>query len=176
MLVICGKAGAGKDSIIKRLLEFGMDKVVCYTTRPMRDGEEDGKSYHFISDDEFRRLNSEGFFAESITYPTVHGFWSYGSCRVDYKDNSIFIGTPTSVKAANLEDYPVFLITAPDAERIDRQLDRGDNPMEVMRRLRTDEADFKDFKPRYTISNSNADDVDKVAKKIYDLYIGEMKD
>lgn len=46
LFVIMGKSSTGKDTVYKELLKSGRLKpIVMYTTRPMREGETDGKEY-----------------------------------------------------------------------------------------------------------------------------------
>jgi len=64
--VITGPSGAGKTSVIKRLLE--LDRKLAFsvsaTTRPRRPGEVHGRDYFFISREEFVRLREEGRLLE----------------------------------------------------------------------------------------------------------------
>lgn len=49
LFYIMGKSASGKDTIYQRLLrnpEFSLERLVIYTTRPIRDGELDGREYH----------------------------------------------------------------------------------------------------------------------------------
>lgn len=66
VLVICAPSGAGKTTLVKRLLQefphFGYS-ISC-TTRPPRPGETDGVDYHFLSHEEFERRRAQGYFAE----------------------------------------------------------------------------------------------------------------
>ncbi len=77
VLVICAPSGAGKTTIIKKLLKeypnFGFS--VSYTTRKQRSGEVDGVDYNFISVSEFKEKRDNGFFAE---WAQVHGCY-YGT-------------------------------------------------------------------------------------------------
>ena len=65
MVVISGPSGSGKSTICKRLLE---DPRVVFsvsaTTRKVRDGEVDGRDYHFLSREEFKRRVERGEFIE----------------------------------------------------------------------------------------------------------------
>ena len=48
---LTGKSCAGKDSIYNILIkdeELGLRPIIRYTTRPIRDGEVDGVTYHFV--------------------------------------------------------------------------------------------------------------------------------
>ncbi len=76
LIVISGPSGAGKDSVIRRMKELGIPLhfVVTMTTRPPRPGEEDGKDYIFVSEEEFERVLKEGGFLENaIVYGHRYG-------------------------------------------------------------------------------------------------------
>ena len=56
---IMGKSSSGKDSIYRQLegnQELGLKRLVIYTTRPIRDGEENGREYFFKTEAEFKNL------------------------------------------------------------------------------------------------------------------------
>ena len=62
--IIClmGKSSSGKDTIYKNLLEdksLGLRKLIPYTTRPMREGEQEGVEYHFTDEAGLARLQEE---------------------------------------------------------------------------------------------------------------------
>ena len=49
---VMGKSASGKDSIFKELMHdksLKLKNIVPYTTRPIRDGEQDGKDYIFCT-------------------------------------------------------------------------------------------------------------------------------
>ncbi|RIA37821.1 guanylate kinase [Hephaestia caeni] len=66
LFVLSSPSGAGKSTIARKLLaahpELGVS--VSATTRPIRPGEEDGKDYHFVDLEQFRRMTAEGEFLE----------------------------------------------------------------------------------------------------------------
>jgi guanylate kinase len=70
LLVLSSPSGGGKTSIAKHLLTARDDLAysVSATTRARREGERDGKDYHFISRDEFQRRVEAGEFLEWATY------------------------------------------------------------------------------------------------------------
>jgi len=77
VLVLSGPSGAGKSSLINKIFD---DIGACYfsistTTRPMRDGEEEGVHYHFVSEEEFKKDIEDNHFLE---YALVHGNY-YGT-------------------------------------------------------------------------------------------------
>ena len=98
MIVLMGKTGSGKDSALNYLVKnHGFKKVITYTTRPMRDGEEQDKTYHFVSQAEFQGKINLGEFAEWKSYHTNNGIWYYGTAKSDLEnadDKSAIILTP----------------------------------------------------------------------------------
>ena len=88
--VISGPSGAGKTSILKRVLELDPEVrfSVSHTTRAPRAGETDGKDYFFVNEERFRQLidqdaflewadyqgNLYGTSAEAVAGPTQEGF------------------------------------------------------------------------------------------------------
>jgi guanylate kinase len=71
VFVITGQSGAGKGTLIERLLrDFPqLQLAVSATTRARRPGEIDGVHYYFISDDEFDRRLAAGEFVEHHAFP-----------------------------------------------------------------------------------------------------------
>ena len=75
-----GKSATGKDTVYKRLLddqELNLNRMVTYTTRPIRVGEKPGEEYFFIGEEEVKKLTDEGKIVELRAYNTVHGIWKY---------------------------------------------------------------------------------------------------
>ncbi len=66
IVIISSPSGAGKTTIVHLLLERHPDFMfsVSATTRPMRDGEVNGKDYYFLTEDEFKRKIAANEFAE----------------------------------------------------------------------------------------------------------------
>lgn len=79
LFVIAGPSGAGKSSLVRGLVARvpGVEVSVSHTTRPARDGERDGREYHFVDEAAFRRLADEGRMLETAR---VFGNW-YGTSR-----------------------------------------------------------------------------------------------
>lgn len=76
-LVLSAPSGAGKTTIAHRLRSRRNDVVfsISATTRAPRAGERDGVDYHFVAEDEFRRMIEAG---ELIEWAHVHGSY-YGT-------------------------------------------------------------------------------------------------
>jgi guanylate kinase len=71
VLVITGQSGAGKGTLIKKLLEAfpELRLAVSATTRARRPGETEGVHYYFISDEDFDRRLAAGEFLEYHEFP-----------------------------------------------------------------------------------------------------------
>ncbi len=71
VFVITGQSGAGKGTLIKRLLALfpQLELAVSATTRARRPGEVEGIDYYFISDEEFDRRLEDGDFLEYHVFP-----------------------------------------------------------------------------------------------------------
>jgi guanylate kinase len=70
VLVVTGPSGVGKGTLIRELLEQRPDYrlSVSATTRAPRRGEEDGRDYHFLTEQEFERRLAAGDFLEHALY------------------------------------------------------------------------------------------------------------
>lgn len=157
---IMGKSSSGKDTIYSRLLqdeELGLSNIILYTTRPVREGEMDGREYHFVKDEVFRAFQDKGKVIESRTYQTVYGPWTYFTAddgQIDLeKKNYLGIGTLESYE--NMKNYfgqemlcPVY-IQVEDGERLKRairreELQKEPKYAEMCRRFLADTEDFSE--------------------------------
>lgn len=70
VFVITGPSGVGKGTLIKELLKEvpGLELSISATTRSPREGEENGRDYHFLTPAEFERRTDENDFLEWATY------------------------------------------------------------------------------------------------------------
>lgn len=155
---IMGKSSSGKDTIYKRLLECSdpaFQTITMYTTRPIREGEQDGVEYYFVTDETRQELEQTGRIIELRSYHTVHGVWNYFTVKDEQIDleayDYLVIGTLESY--AKMRQYfgkeklvPI-LIELDDGERLQRALDREKTQkypryQELCRRYLADESDF----------------------------------
>ena len=52
LLILAGKSASGKDTLLNELIKNqNFNPLVSTTTRPMREGENEGKEYFFVSKD-----------------------------------------------------------------------------------------------------------------------------
>jgi guanylate kinase len=80
VIVVTGPSGAGKGTLIKALLERmpQLEVAVSATTRERREGEQEGREYWFLSEDEFSRRVEAEEFLEWVEYVSGH---RYGTLR-----------------------------------------------------------------------------------------------
>lgn len=162
IVYLMGKSGAGKDTIYKQVLEnkeIRLNKIIPYTTRPIRAGETDGVEYFFTDETGFLELREKGKLIEDRAYDTCMGMWRYFTVkdeRLDLeRENYLMIGTLESfIRTREFfgEDklIPV-MIELDDGIRLQRALDREkvqDHPKynEMCRRFLADEEDFSEEK------------------------------
>lgn len=147
MIILAGKIASGKTTLAKELeRRHGFHRVRTYTTRPPRDGEQDGVDYHFITTEEFEKKIQEGFFAEFVQVDASFGQVYYGSPRPEYADpDALIVLDPNGVRRVkDLGAFTVFL-DVPEKELRRRLEKRGDDPEEIESRLKREETTFADM-------------------------------
>ena len=145
-LIIKGKSNSGKSTLAKALEEKGYKRIITYTTRPMRPGEIQDVDYHFLSQEEFDKRKSEGFFAETADYDATFGHCSYGSSKESYQEGTVIVLNPygiKQIKAANINCNVLYLDINDELIR-ERAIARGDKLEEIERRIEKDNIDFMD--------------------------------
>ncbi|MBS7276963.1 MAG: guanylate kinase [Bacteroidales bacterium] len=81
VLIFSAPSGAGKSTIVGHILGIWKDTMefsISATSRAPRGTEQNGREYHFVSPDEFRRLISEDSFVE---YEEVYKDHFYGTLK-----------------------------------------------------------------------------------------------
>jgi len=142
-IILVGKAASGKDYFKNYLVNGGLKPSISHTTRPMRDGEVDGKDYHFISEYRFNVMKSEEQFFENKEF----NGWQYGTSNQEVYDSEVFIFTPSGINDLPdefLDDSVIIYFNVLEEYRMSRLLKRSDADS-VNRRIKADEDDFRDF-------------------------------
>lgn len=146
IIVVAGKMGAGKDTVLEEMKNQGFKRLVCYTTRKMRPKEIDGVNYHYVSDSDFKHKLECGFFAESREYSTADGKKFYGTSAEDLisgKYDFVELSLDAIINVRNQGiDLIVIYLDCPDEVRKDRALRRSDDVAEVERRLNDETLEF----------------------------------
>jgi guanylate kinase len=175
VLVVTGQSGAGKGTLIKRLLaEFPeLELAVSATTRPRRPGETDGVHYYFISDEEFDRRLAAGEFLEHHVFP-----WGQRSGtlyseidRISAAGRVCVLELETEGALAVAERIPravTIFITAPIPE-LERRLRERDTESagEIDERLRVAREQFK-VRERFDRIVEN-DDLERATEELAEI-------
>jgi guanylate kinase len=90
IIVLVGKSASGKDHILNTIVKLKPEvkTIVSYTSRPIRNGEINGITYHYISDKQVKDMLSNDEFIEHRIYHTVNGDWIYGIGKSSFDLNS----------------------------------------------------------------------------------------
>jgi guanylate kinase len=167
LFVITAPSGAGKSSLIAKLLqdERGLALSVSYTTRAPRPGEQNGREYHFVDLPAFEAMLERGEFLESAE---VHGH-RYGTSqkvidevRASGRDLLLEIDWQGAAQVRRLypESIGIFILPPSMAELERRLRTRAQDSDAVIRRRLANAAEemshAAEFK--YAIINNNFDD------------------
>ena len=144
LILILGSSGTGKSTIEKIVSDrLGYKRVISHTTRPMRQGEVAGETYHFINDVVFEIYKAQGSFLETTKYNN----WNYGIIKHDIdliRSDYIAVVEPDGYKQIvdNLgaENIVSILIKVDNKTKLLRALNREEAPncKEVCRRFLAD--------------------------------------
>lgn len=178
LLVISGPSGAGKGTICKSLIEKNSFWIsVSATTRNPRQGEMDGKSYYFVSKEEFlERIEKKDF----LEYAEVYGNY-YGTPKskvIEMLDNGndvileIDIQGALKVKEAFPEGIFIFILPPSMEELKQRIIRRGsETPESLMTRFKSAYKEIN-YVSKYSYAVVN-DTVDEAVKKIEAIVVAE---
>lgn len=167
VIALFGKAGSGKDTILHALVNKFPDRyneIVSCTTRPPREGEQEGVNYYFLTVDQFTEKVLNGDMLEATEFNN----WHYGTALSSLSTDKVNVGVfnPEGIRCLmedNFVDLIAYYVRTSDKERLIRQLNREENPdiKEIIRRFSTDEQDFEDLEDidYQVIKNQDAGDL-----------------
>ena len=143
-LLILGPSGVGKDTLINMLKEIYPNiffKLPSYTTRAKRPGEIEGVDYFFVSEEEFKIMESQGKLFGIQKYN--NNFYASNKSKlrelIDNGDKIIILNynieTANCVK--NEFDFNYVAILPPSEDELrNRLINRGTNPEEIENRMK----------------------------------------
>jgi guanylate kinase len=181
VFVITGPSGVGKGTLIRELLERvpELELSVSATTREPREGEAEGRDYHFLDREEFDRRAAENEFLEHATYSGNR----YGTLRSEVERRfaegrsvvlEIEVQGARQVRAAMPDRSVLVFIAPPNPEALrERLVRRGtDSDAAIEDRLRTAELELaaqEEF--QHVVVN---DDVDRAAADLERIVRDEL--
>ena len=173
LIVISGPSGAGKDTVVKKLLETNsnIELSVSMTTRAPRKGEKEGVDYYYVSNEEFQKQIDNGNLLE---YANVFGSNYYGTPKDKVLNNIkkgkdvilvIDIQGAIQVKEAMPESIFIFIMPPSMKELKKRLIERDTESSEkILERFKTAYKEINEAtKYNYVVIN---DKVENAAKKI----------
>ncbi|MGE0639110.1 MAG: guanylate kinase [Thermoanaerobaculia bacterium] len=170
LFLLSAPSGAGKTTLTRHVLEElsgdeggGLEFSISHTTRAPRQGEVDGRDYHFVTAAEFQRMIAADLFLE---WAEVHGNY-YGTSAeavLPYLERGIDMLVDLDVQGAERmmhrfpEAYSIFILPPSYADLVrrleGRKLDGAD---QIARRLAVSLWEIKRYdRYQYVIINDDA--------------------
>ena len=177
MLVMVGASASGKTEIAKILIKsYRFQKMVTYTTRPIRPGESDGVDYHFLTLDDFLLKQSRGEFIETVQYNGN----LYGTAFSDTEDDKVLIVDPKGANVLHAKlgsDVVLFYLEADEHTRARRMKTRGDHLRDIQRRIEKDRDRFTKANLDHIdyVLDTNKASLKSLARTVYTLYTKHIK-
>ncbi len=171
LLVISGPSGAGKGTLVKRLMQMHPEikLSVSATTREPRNGEVHGKNYYFLSRQEFeKRLDDDLFLEHAKVYDNYYGTpKDYVNKWLEKSDVVLEIEMQGALQVKEkAPDAVLIFIAPPSLSELYSRLKGRDSETEEQLQKRTaaarDEIDMAKYYD-YVVVN---DEVDKATIKI----------
>ena len=185
LVILSGVSGAGKDTIKKELIkrEENIVTIPSITDRPIRDGEVEGGTYHFVSTEEFEKMIENN---ELYEYNVHHNHY-YGTSKKIFnekvKEGKIIVkdidvnGTENLVKLLEKDMKVVTIFLRVPKEELRRRLEnRIDKPSPKEIKLRLNRFDYEESRINlydYVLKNDNLEKtvqiISTIIKNEYEL-------
>lgn len=180
LIVVSGFSGAGKGTLMKKLLGRHKEKYalsISATTRAPRDGEEHGREYFFKTHDEFEKMIAKKELIEYAKY--VDNYYGTPKAYVDEqldsgKDVILEIEIQGALKVK--EQFPetlLLFVTPPSAEILrSRLIGRGTETMDVIESRMAQAAREAQGMEQYDYLVIN-DDLDTCVEEMHQIILSE---
>ena len=179
LIVISAPSGAGKGSVISRLMD-SYDNLwlsISMTSRAVRSGDIPNETYYFVSKEEFEKRIEEGVFLE---YAIYNGNY-YGTPRdkineklSEGKDVILEIEIQGALKVKELVPDAIFIFVLPPSmkELKRRLINRGSESMDkIIDRFKTAYQEINEVtKYNYVVVN---DEIEKAVEKVKAILLSE---
>ena len=180
LIIISGPSGSGKSTVVQRLMvdsELPLALSVSATTRPPRPGEENGRDYIFLTDEEFQARRQAGEFLECKEV-FGRGYW-YGTLRNVVstglsKGKWVLLEIDVQGALAVLQGYPqaitIFVHPGSMAELEKRLRNRGTETQDSIQRRLDVAAEELALRHHYTHEVIN-DEIDTTVQQLCKLLV-----
>lgn len=155
IILLIGPSNSGKDLFFKKIKDiYQIEPIVPFTTREKRPGEQEGETYHYISQEQMDLLELKNLLIERRVYNTISGKWNYATSKegIDLEHHHYVYSAVWTIYQSFLKYYPKenvipFYFQLDDGIRLQRALDRERNSKnekyaEMCRRYLADKQDF----------------------------------
>lgn len=173
LIVISGPSGAGKGTIISKLLEKNKNLwlSISATSRKIRGKEKDGVEYYFLSEEEFTKKIEEGYFLEYTKYQDNY----YGTPKSTIVDKlkegtdvvlEIEIEGAANIKELIPEALFIFILPPTEKELLKRLIGRNtEDSDKIIKRFERAYREINEVtKYNYVVVNDKIDEaVEKVS-------------
>lgn len=152
-IAIVGKAASGKDHLRKQMIKQGMKFGVSTTSRPPREGEIEGKDYHFVSEEVFIEAIRTG---EILFYQQFNGYYygitkrAYDACDCVILNVEVINTMPKDVRSSIFVIYLNIDIQI----RMERMKERDVSFTDIAERVYADDKQYQGF-TNYDLMISN---------------------
>ncbi|MBT8329912.1 MAG: guanylate kinase [Desulfofustis sp.] len=168
LLIVSAPSGTGKTSILKRVIDQvkQLEFSVSHTTRPSRNGEQEGRDYHFVMRQTFERMIAENAFLE---WAMVHDNY-YGTAVEPVEEKlrhgfdvilDIDVQGAEIIRQQHRIDYIDVFIAPPDATELEARLRRRgtEDEQSIATRLANSAEEMEQSsKYRYLVVNDQLED------------------
>lgn len=181
LICIIGGSGSGKSTLEDEIIiHDGFSKTVSTTTRLRRDGESNGREYHFVNVDTFKKLIDDDALLEHVEFDENF----YGLTKDEFHKNDdhlVFVVEPNGyiqvskyITDNKLDITPIVVMTdIVEKERFKNMVKRGDNPIKIQERLKKENIldNFAKFgiEPDIRVTKLNASTWENVMNDIYKI-------
>lgn len=174
IIALQGKTSSGKDSAARFIkTEYGIEPVVSFATRPIRESEVEGREHYFVNDEEMDEIvKDETSILAFVQFPKTG--YRYCASTKNLKDGSVmtYIIDPSGLQwlkdhRPDVNVISLFFDLSEDVIR-ERALNRGDNMKDIDARLDSEREMFDTFKEskKYDVCINTDDTPENVNEKI----------
>lgn len=185
LILICGKAASGKDSLANEVSkQLGIPMAVSFTTRDKRQNEIDNVHYKFITDTEFKMKMNNNEIIEHTSYniESENRVYTYGLTKEEIEKSEYVMaivnphGLSQLLNSQYKDKIVSILIDCNDRQRLARYLQRDENVNveEMIDRYGRDKRDFDGLQGQIDYVVYNEGLLEKALQDIKSIIVEEM--